>query len=427
MNLGIETEYIEFKISTSQTARAIEALAAMLNKHGEGEVYFGVADNGDVIGQDIGNKTIKDVSDAVLTRIKPTVIPDISLETYDDRSVIKVRVSGNNKPYSADGRYLIRSGSENKKIEPDLLKELVFTNSAESILNMMSFNQDLTFSQLKQLYITHGFTIDNNTFAKNTGLLCAEGKYNQLADILSDNNNCSIKVVRFKGTDKTEMILRNEYGYKCMLIAMEQALDYVNSLNETRVELSGSAVRKEVSLFDRQCLREAWSNACLHTKWSAMIPPVIYIFSDRIEIVSNGGLPVDYPLKDFYAGISHPVNRQLQKIMGQLGIVEQTGHGVPAIINKYGKEAFDITDQRIVVTLRFPFMLEGGNTDYSSLTPSQKKVLAAIKIQPTIKTNELTAVTGLKIARVNQIIRELKDIGRLERIGSNKTGHWKVN
>ena len=72
-------------------------------------------------------------------------------------------------------------------------------------------------------------------------------------------------------------------------------------------------------------------------------------------------------------------------------------------------------------------MLEGGNTDYSSLTPSQKKVLAAIKTQPTIKTNELTAVTGLKIARVNQIIRELKDINRLERIGSNKTGYWKVN
>ena len=402
-------------------------MVAMLNKHGEGELYFGVADNGDVIGQNIGNKTIKDLSDAIMTRIKPTVIPDISLETYGCQSVIKVHIRGNNKPYSADGRYLIRSGSENKKIEPELLKELVFTNSPESILDMESFNQDLIFSQLKQLYITHGFTIDSQTFPKNTGLLCTDGKHNLLADILSDNNNCSIKVVRFKGNDKTEIVLRNEYGYKCMLIAMEQALDYVNSLNETRIELSGSAVRKEIRLFDEQCLREAWSNACLHTKWSAMIPPVMYIFNDRIEIVSTGGLPIDYALEDFYAGISHPVNRQLQKIMGQLGIVEQTGHGVPAIVSKYGKEAFNISDHRIIVTLQFPFMPEGGNTDYSSLTLSQKKVLTAIKTQPTIKTNELTAVTGLKIARINQIIRELKDLDRLERIGSNKTGYWKVN
>ena len=70
MNLGIETEYIEFKTSTSQTTRALESLVAMLNKHGEGELYFGVADNGDVIGQNIGNKTIKDLSDAIMTRIK---------------------------------------------------------------------------------------------------------------------------------------------------------------------------------------------------------------------------------------------------------------------------------------------------------------------------------------------------------------------
>ena len=49
MNLGIETEYIEFKQSTSQLGKALESMVAMLNKRGEGEVYFGVLDNGDVL------------------------------------------------------------------------------------------------------------------------------------------------------------------------------------------------------------------------------------------------------------------------------------------------------------------------------------------------------------------------------------------
>ena len=159
-----------------------------------------------------------------------------------------------------------------------MLKELVFTNSADSILYMESFNQDLAFTQLKQLYITRGFTLDNSTFEKNMGLLRPDGRYNQLADLLSDINSCSIKVVRFDGRDKTDLVLRNECGYKCMFIAMEQALSYVNSFNETRVELNGASVRNEVRLFDEKCLREAWNNACLHTKWSAMIPP-LSIFS----------------------------------------------------------------------------------------------------------------------------------------------------
>ena len=426
MNFGKESEYIEFKLSTSQTSRAIEALAAMLNKHGKGKVYFGINDNGEVVGQKIGNKTIKDLSEAITTRIKPSIIPTIKFETIEDKCIISVEVEGTNKPYSADGNYLIRSGCENKKIEPEILKELIFTNSSELITNIESFNQELSFNQLKQLFIVKGLTFDNKTFEKNTGLLCKNGKYNELADLLSDNNNCSIKVVKFAGKDKSEMLLRNEYGYKCLILAMNQAFDYVSSINETKVILDNNFSRKELKLFDEKSLREAWVNACLHCKWVKMIPPAIYIFSDRIEIISTGGLPVDYSIEDFYIGISHPINKQLQKIMGQLGIVEQTGHGVPEIVKHYGREAFNITDNHIIVTLKFPFELSQKSIDYQTLNPSQKKVLIAISNQPTITTNELTKVVGLGISRINVLIKELKNLGKIKRIGSNKNGYWEI-
>ena len=69
MNFKIETEFVEFKNSISQLPRAIEALSAMLNKHGEGKVYFGVNDNGKVIGVELGNKTIKDISQQISEKI----------------------------------------------------------------------------------------------------------------------------------------------------------------------------------------------------------------------------------------------------------------------------------------------------------------------------------------------------------------------
>lgn len=426
MKLTIETEHIEFKLSTSQLNRAIESLGAMLNKHGKGKVLFGVQDDGTIVGQNIVNKTLKDISESINSKIKPTVIPHIEILNMDDRIVISVEVTGFNKPYSANGLYLIRSGSENKKIEPEQMKDLLFTNSVETITNIESFNQDLTFSQLKQLYIIKGLTIDNDTFYKNMGLLCKNGKFNVLGEILSDNNNCSIKVVRFNGIDKSEIIFRNEYGYKCLLLSMQQALEYVYSLNETKVQVDESFQRKEVKLFDEKCLKEAWSNACLHSKWSTMIPPVIYIFADRIEVVSTGGLPLDYPLEDFFIGVSHPINKQLQKIMGQLGIVEQTGHGVPEIVKKYGKEAFEITSNHITVKLKFPFNISSKSMDFDGLSESHKKVLKSIANQPSITIKEICKVVGLKTTRVNDIIKDLRTQGKLDRIGSNKNGYWKV-
>ncbi|MBQ9900368.1 MAG: putative DNA binding domain-containing protein [Acholeplasmatales bacterium] len=426
MDYKRENEFVEFKESLGQLNRGLESLTAMLNKHGRGVVLFGIKDDGDVIGVNIGNKTLKDISDAITSRIKPVVIPTITEEENESKIVIRVEVSGYNKPYSADGKYLIRSGNENKKIEPEIMRQLLFSNSFELITNIESFDQELTFNQLKQLFIMHNLSINNDSFNKNNGLLTKNGKFNLLASILADNNNCSIKVVKFKGEDKSEMISRNEYGYKCLILAMQNALEYVQSLNETRVVVNEEAVRKEIHLFDASSLREAWNNACLHTRWDKMVPPCIYIFSNRIEIISTGGLPLDYSLDDFYSGISNPINKQLQKIMGQLGLVEQTGHGVPEIIKHYGKEAFNVSNNHIIVTLKFPFNIRIGENDYSSLNSSQIKVLNAIKNNPSITTKELVKVVGLQTSRIATLLKELKELGKIERVGSNKNGYWKA-
>lgn len=85
-------------------------------------------------------------------------------------------------------------------------------------------------------------------------------------------------------------------------------------------------------LFDFACFREAWLNACLHNRWSRQTPPAVYIFRDRIEVVSVGGLPDGLALEEFYEGKSKPVNLELQKIMGQLDYIEQTGHSLTGLV-----------------------------------------------------------------------------------------------
>lgn len=424
--LKYESEKIEFKKSLSQLDKGLEALSAMLNKNGYGKVVFGVLDNADIEGlKDIGQESIKKIATRIKESIVPSITPKINLESYDGLEVIEVEAKGDQKPYACFGNYLIRVGSENKKIMPQELGDLFFTNSNLPTEKIEAFNQDLTFNGLKSLYISNGYTINDATFAKNMGLLTASGKYNYIAEILSDNNNCSIKVVRFKGKDKLEMISRNEFGYKCMLIALKQAFEFVLSFNETRVDLDSNLERKEINLFDKNALDEAWTNACLHNRWIRNVPPAIYIFSDRIEIISTGGLPLDFSKEEFFNGVSHPINFSLMKIMGQLNFIEQTGHGVPLIVRKYGEKAFSFYENHIIVTIPFSFTPSFTQLK-ADLSESHNKILQILNENPSLTLKELCEVSNFGRTRVVEIINDLKEMNRIERIGNNRSGYWKV-
>ena len=57
MNLGAESEQVEFKRSTGEHREAMESIASILNKHGSGVLYFGVRNDGEghgprCLGQD---------------------------------------------------------------------------------------------------------------------------------------------------------------------------------------------------------------------------------------------------------------------------------------------------------------------------------------------------------------------------------------
>ena len=41
-SLGDETEQVEFKKSTGELKEAVISIAAILNKHGSGDLYFGI-------------------------------------------------------------------------------------------------------------------------------------------------------------------------------------------------------------------------------------------------------------------------------------------------------------------------------------------------------------------------------------------------
>ena len=54
----------------------------MLNKNGKGTLYFGVRNDGEIIGQQIGDRTMREISQDIANAIKPQIIPAIIVEFY---------------------------------------------------------------------------------------------------------------------------------------------------------------------------------------------------------------------------------------------------------------------------------------------------------------------------------------------------------
>ena len=82
---------VEFKETTGQLERGMETLCAFLNGEG-GTVLFGVTDKGKIIGQDVSDKTKRDIADAI-RRIEPFATVEVSLLERNVRIYTKDRIS----------------------------------------------------------------------------------------------------------------------------------------------------------------------------------------------------------------------------------------------------------------------------------------------------------------------------------------------
>lgn len=126
MNLGNESELEEIKKSTGEHKGALQTISAMLNKHEQGELYFGVKDDGEVTGQEIADSTVRQIGSWITNKIEPVISPTIErLTSKDGKVYLRVAFSGTEAPYSADGRFFIRVGTSNNLLSPSDLEGLV--------------------------------------------------------------------------------------------------------------------------------------------------------------------------------------------------------------------------------------------------------------------------------------------------------------
>jgi predicted HTH transcriptional regulator len=446
MNQYIESETVELKAKYTDTFA--RELVSFLNAEG-GIIYIGIQNDGTVIGVDNIDNTLKKISDCITDQIEPSprgeVISEIIHE--ENRSIIAVNVKKGIKPLYCIKKYgfsskgcLVRIGTTCKEMSPEEIQfryKSQFINEDYMLLAPSKY-APLSFNMMKILLTSRGFRINENSFEASFNLRRNDGTYNLLAEILADQNMVPLIFVKFAGINKASISHRSDYGGQSLLLGYQKMKDRLIAENICKTD---TTVRPRIDeyLYDIDCANEALVNMFVHNDWTITEPQVSF-YSDRIVFTSHGGIPHGMTEEEFYSGVSRPRNVVLMRVFLNLGIVEHTGHGIPMIVEKYGREAFDVHQNYIDVTLPFnqavlasvPQIGTDDGTDdkgirlNEDLSDTEKKLILELIKNPKYTYNQLASEIGISRRTVSRTVASLVEKNYIERVGNHKSGFWKI-
>lgn len=433
----LENSRVEFKIKLVDDLE--ETIIGFLNSKDGGTIYLGVNDAGKIIGLNSNLDLLqRKIKDRIISNIEPSVLGlfDLEVLTYEEKNYLKITIArGLEKPYHLKGMGMtpescfIRIGSSNEKMNDHLINKMFRERTRNSIKNIISPNQELTFSDLKIYYKEKGFYVGDN-FEKQLGFFTQDNKYNYLAYLLADENTISIKVAKYAGDDIDELMENYEYGFCSLIKATKRVLEKFKVENKIYTKITYPE-RIENSMYDYAAVREVVINALVHNDWASEFPPKFELFNNRLEVSSFGGIQSEFTEEEFLEGYSAPKNPELMRVFRDLDLVEHLGTGIRRILKKYDKNIYHFFPHFIRVSINysqntFEYTNNKILIDFENMTKVQEDIIKLILDNPTITQLELARILGVGERKIRYNMKDLLEKGYLNRIGSNKTGKWVV-
>lgn len=294
-------------------------------------------------------------------KISPEYIPLISPEIYQDKTILVIWApGGDNRPYEApkkgghSGRgYHVRSGSATIEATGDIKRQLIeqtakipfddrrsLTGKIENIspLLVKNFLKDVksyfsrdVISNIRQIYrdLKIVVPVNSHEVPKNIALLFFSEDPEEFF------NGAHIEVVQF-GDDAGDLIEEKEF-HGPLNQQIKSCLNYLNSMGGSLLQkVAGQAEVEKTVPYPYEAMEEALVNAVYHRSYESTPEPVkVYLYPDRMEIISYPGPVAGIQLKHFEPGQSVPQvparNRRIGELLKELRLAEGRGTGVPKI------------------------------------------------------------------------------------------------
>lgn len=432
----IENERREFK--SEYTDNILKTIVAFANSEG-GKILIGVDDN----GKNVGLKSIDECYTRATNSIRDSISPDITMfikyTVNEDDKTLEIAVSeGTNKPYflkskgmRPEGVY-VRQGATSAPASVEKIRQMIKFSEKDTFESGRALNQDLHFTEA-----TNEFSIKNVEFGESKyvslGVLNSDdGLFTNLAVLLADECEHTIKVAIFDGNDKKTFKDRKEFTGS-LFKQLRNCYEYLKLCNHTAATFEGLD-RIDREDYPDSALREALLNALVHRDYSFSGSIMINVFDDKIEFVSLGGLVSGLSKEDILRGVSQTRNKNLANVFYRLKHIEAYGTGIQRIFDLYADN--NLQPDIIITDNTFTMVLPNRNSEVEapqeitatvSLTHQEKLIVDYIEENGSITDEEIQSMFDIKQTRVYVIIRTMKEKGVLvtKGRGNNKKHYLK--
>lgn len=468
-----ESKTLEFKLlRPHDNLKWLKTVVAFANGQG-GKIIFGIDDKTkEVIG--VLDTIIFQEMDAICTAISdgitPTIIPDVYMQSIDNKTVIVVEVEqGKQRPYYltrkgiTEGVY-IRVGATSRPSSRDITTQMYYDDSKESYDALCC--KDVYLSQddinalcttLKEVAIQKApdemkpyvKTISKNVL-ENWNIICRDenGIYhptNAYVFLLGKDSYFSyIQCAVFKGNEKGIFLDKREYDGP-LWKQIEDAYAFV--LRNIRLGCRVNGIyRNDIYELPIESIRELIVNAVMNCSFLMNSHIQVAIYDNRLEITSPGGFMSGVTVTKMKEGYSKIRNRALGNVFLYMNMIEGWGSGIPKLyrqMQQYGLSEpvfVDLEDALRIILYRDNTTQAAQDTtqatqdttqatqgiqDDDTLTKKEKVVLSKLKDQPSLTLQQCANELDWKVDTVKYYIKRLKVKKRIERVGTSQKGYWK--
>ena len=449
-----ESETLEFKETTGTRREATMTVCAFLNQGG-GQLLFGVTSVGAVVGQQVSERTIEELS-AELRQIDPPAFPTVERFLVDGgREVIVVSTGqGASRPYSYRGTAYRRVGNTTLAMSADEYNRMLFErmHSEQRWENQPAVGwsvDDLDMAEIRRTVaeavrrgrLEEPVSGEPSDLLRGLGLLRDEVLLRAAAVLFGRTERlefempqCLVRVARFRGTDRMEFLDNRQFNGNAFTLLtnaerfLRDTLPIAGRFEQDRFE------RIDEPLYPPLATREALANALCHRDYSIGGGSVgIAVYDDRLEVTSSGSLHFGLtPEKLFGPHESRPWNPLIARTFYRRGIVEEWGSGtlkMAELTSSAGLPVPEIEDDGGAVTVRFRHGRFVPTRSRSEVGPAERleEVLVLLdRAEDGLTRREIHARLGLGVSerQVRRALEELRDKGLVVSTNRGPLTRW---
>jgi ATP-dependent DNA helicase RecG len=465
-----ENQTVEWKESWRD--EYLKWICGFANAEG-GVLVIGRNDKGVTVGVGNAEKLLEDLPNKI--RDVLGIMADVRLVKEAGKELVEVRVAPYPSPVSYRGEYHYRSGSTKQELKGAALDRFIlrkygrtwdsapFPHVAVRDLSkaaMALFKKLARQSRRLDPELLRGSAA---TLVEKLNLV--EGSYLKRAALLLFHpepdrffTGAFVKIGYFRG--EVDLIYQDEIHGD--LFTQTQQIMELLLTKYLKAAISYQGLQRIESYpVPREALRETLLNALIHRDYANTAPIQIRVYDNRLCIWNPGVLPESWTVRKLFSQHSScPYNPLVANAFFRAGEIEAWGRGMQRILDaceEAGTPKPTVTYDPSDLWFEFPFSSEylriiatpaepagprertGEKTGEKSREKSREKsgeksreknaerLLALIRHNATVTTEELATALGLSRAGVDKIISRLKKIGSLRRVGPDKGGHWEVH